>query len=177
MLTARIFKKCLSFVAWSCQNKREFGAWSLQKNEGICRRRQNLFKIQTFLSDVKKETMIFQMMGISIQDIGSEFILQNTVLIGITTNCGQTSLTVTRMCKIHVHRFRSHSFYIKFFFVLSNNIHNISDNCLHGKKNEKEFSSGNQDFYSFLKWNAENFWSKEKSNYWSIVCLNDFQEN
>ena len=114
-LTAWIFKKCLTFVAWSCRNKRELGALSLQKNDVICRRRQNLFKIQTFLSDVKKETMIFQMMGISIQDIGSEFILQNTVLIGITTNCGQTSLRLTRMCKIHVHRFRSHSFYINFF--------------------------------------------------------------
>ena len=116
-LTAWIFKQqCLTFVAWSCRNKRELGVWTLQKNDGICRRRQNLFKIQTFLSDVIKETMIFQMIDISLQDIGSKCILQNTVLIGITTNCGQTSLTVTRMCKIHVYRSRSPSFHINLFF-------------------------------------------------------------
>ena len=74
------------------------------------------------------------MMVIFLRDIGSECILQNTVLIGITTNCGQTSLTVTRMCKIHVHRVRSPSFHINLFFLLSNKIQNVIDNCLHVKK-------------------------------------------
>ena len=93
--------------------------------------------------------MIFQMMGISIQDIGSEFILQNTVLIGITTNCGQTSLTVTRMCKIHVHRFRSHSFYIIFFSYFQTTFKMKVAIVYMGRKVKKKLAAGTRIFTHF----------------------------
>ena len=95
------------------------------------------------------------MIDISIQDIGSECILQNTVLIGITTNCGQTSLTVTRMCKIHVYIDLDPLLFTLIFFPTFKQHSKCSCNCLHVKKSKNEVNSGNQDFYSFL--NAENF--------------------
>ena len=107
--------------------------------------------------------------GWSIQYIGSKCILQNTVLIGITTNCGQTSLTVTRMCKIHVYRFRSPSFHINLFFPTFKQHSKCNWQLFTCEESKNEVSSGNQGFYSFVKWNEENFWSKESSNYWSII--------